>query len=55
MEHVLLTGFPGLLAESLISRCQEAERAVFWHLIMSPDDLTRASRRLGELPDLLQA
>ena len=49
MEHVLLTGLPGYLAESLIGRCRQADAPVFWHLIVLPDQLTQASERLRAL------
>lgn len=49
MEHVLLTGFPGFLAESLIRRCRDAQPDVFWHLIVLPGEVGVASRKLREL------
>lgn len=49
MEHVLLTGFPGFIAESLIRHCRDAGRDVFWHLIVLPEEVGAASLKLREL------
>ncbi|MBN1347756.1 MAG: SDR family oxidoreductase [Phycisphaerae bacterium] len=49
MEHILLTGFPGLLAERLIRSCREAEAEVFWHLLVLPDEMNLAGRRIRAL------
>ncbi len=49
MEHVLLTGFPGFLAEHLIQRCRESRADVFWHLVVLPEQVAEASRRLRAL------
>jgi len=49
MEHVLLTGYPGFLAENLIRRCREAHSDVFWHLLVLPEELPRAAARLRSL------
>jgi nucleoside-diphosphate-sugar epimerase len=49
MEHVLLTGFPGFLAENLVSRCQEEQLSVFWHFVVLPEELGPASQKLRVL------
>ncbi len=49
MVHVLLTGFPGFLAERLIRRCQEAGDEIFWHLIVLPEQLALATHTLRDL------
>ncbi len=49
MEHVLLTGFPGFLAENLVRRCREDHRDIFWHLLVLPRELPKATHRLRDL------
>lgn len=49
MVQVLLTGFPGFLAEASLKRCKEAGRAVFWHLIVLPDQVSSATEKLRRL------
>jgi thioester reductase-like protein len=49
MEHVLLTGFPGFLAENLIRRCRQDGVQAFWHLLVLPDEIGAAVERLGRM------
>ncbi len=49
MQHVLLTGFPGFVAENLVGTCHRTERPVFWHLLVLPEQVAPATRRLREL------
>lgn len=42
MEHILLTGFPGFIAECLIERCLEEKKEIFWHFIVLPGQIPNA-------------
>lgn len=48
-QHVLMTGFPGFLADNLIRRCQKTQAGLFWHLTVMPDQLALAGTRLRQL------
>lgn len=42
MEQVLLTGFPGFLAERVVRDCRAASRVAYWHLLVLPTELAKA-------------
>ncbi|MDQ1257642.1 MAG: hypothetical protein QG656_2248, partial [Candidatus Hydrogenedentes bacterium] len=49
MEQVLVTGFPGFLAERLVARCQRERGKVFWHFVVLQEEVAGASRKLQAL------
>jgi len=49
MQHVLVTGFPGFIAENLVARCREVQADLFWHFLVLPNELAPAVQKLRQL------